>query len=64
MPGVFPVGDVVGVGSPGAAVAVLPKPGPGLDASGRVPGQEIVHGLGSSGQHGDELLALGLVQAW
>src|SRR5260370_37663667 len=63
LPGAFSVGDVVGVGLPGAAVAWVPEPGPELGAGGRLPGQEVVHGLGPSGQHGEQFLALGLVQA-
>jgi hypothetical protein len=54
---------IVGTGSPGAAVAVLPEPSPGLGAGGRLPGQEIVHGRGPPGQHREQRLALGLVQA-
>jgi hypothetical protein len=63
VPGVVLCGDVVGVGLPGTAVACVPELCPGLGVGGCLRGEEVVHGLGPPGQHGEQFVALGLVQA-
>src|SRR5579859_765566 len=41
----------------------MPELRQGLGAGGRLPGEEVAHGLGPPGQHRDSLLSLRLIQA-
>ncbi len=55
--------DVIGVGTPGPAVAAPPQPCPGLRAVGGLLGEEVMDGPGSAGKQRDEAAALRSVQA-
>jgi hypothetical protein len=60
-PLLFSLLDVVGVGSPGVAMALRPEGHPGLAARGGLVPQKVVHGASAAAQHGHHVVPFGLV---